>query len=566
MDPHLRLWRPRTDIAYFTMEIALGVDLHTYSGGLGVLAGDTARAAADLSLPIVFVSLVSHQGYTRQAIDGGRQIDMPDPWEPERYCQPLDAMVAVQLEGRRVWIRPWLFVCTGPAGHSVPVILLDTDIDQNDPRDRVLTDRLYGGDASYRLKQEAILGIGGTRMLHALGFDIRTYHLNEGHAALLSLELLQRFPRAANHNHNGASLYDDDRVLEHCIFTTHTPVEAGHDRFPYSLVETVLDGFIDQRELHRYAGEEDCNLTRLAFNLSGFVNGVAKRHATTTRQMFPGYTVDAITNGVHATTWIHRALAEELTKVVPDWTAEPDALVAADQISDDALATAKQVAKAELIDLVHETTGEKLDPDLPIIGFARRMTGYKRPALILSDLERLRSIAAKHPFQIVWAGKAHPADTPGKDIIQSIIAAGDVLGDSVISAYLPNYDFSIAGTLVAGADIWLNTPRPPMEASGTSGMKAAMNGTLNLSVLDGWWIEAWIEGVTGWSVGEDGDAGTDKEHAASLYDKLEKLILPLYAKDRAKWLWMMKQSISKIGSRFNSRRMMRRYTTDAYLR
>ncbi len=565
LDPHLSPWLRRVDIAYFTMEIALGADLHTYSGGLGVLAGDVARSAADLGLPMVFVSLVSHNGYIRQVIELSQQVDEPDPWEPARWCRPLDAMVAIHLEGRRVWIRPWLFVCASAAGHSVPVILLDTNLDQNDPGDRLLTDRLYGGDDRYRLMQEAILGIGGTRMLRALGFEINTYHLNEGHAALLSAELLRRFPHAGSHHRDGEGLYDEDRVLERCIFTTHTPVEAGHDRFSYPLVLSVLDGFIEQNELQRYAGADDCNLTRLAFNLSGYVNGVAKRHATTTRAMFPGYTVGAITNGVHAPTWAHPAIARLFEQNTPDWSSEQDALVAADQLADDALAEAKKTAKDELIALVHSATGKTLNNDLPIIGFARRMTGYKRPALILSDLDRLRAIAAKQPFQIVWAGKAHPADTEGKAIIHGIITASETLGAAIPSVYLPDYDTRIAATLVAGADIWLNTPRPPMEASGTSGMKAALNGTLNFSVLDGWWIEAWIENVTGWSIGEDGP-GSDAEHAASLYDKLENLILPMFTQDRTRWLWMMKQSIAKIGSRFNSQRMMRRYTTDAYLR
>ncbi len=558
-------WLRRVDIAYFTMEIALGVDLHTYSGGLGVLAGDVARSAADLNLPMVFVSLVSHNGYIRQAIEQAQQVDEPDPWEAARFCQPLDAMVAVHLEGRRVWIRPWLYVCASSSGHTVPVVLLDTDLDQNDPSDRLLTDRLYGGDSRYRLMQEAILGIGGTRMLRALGFEIRRYHLNEGHAALLSAELLRRYPHEGSHHRDGEGVYDEDRVLEACIFTTHTPVEAGHDRFPYPLIQSVLDGFIDLGELERYAGKDDCNLTRLAFNLSSYVNGVAKRHATTTRQMFPGYKVGAITNGVHAGTWTHPSLARLHEQHTPDWSTEPDALVAADQISDDELADAKKTAKNELIALVQSATGRSLDPDLPIIGFARRMTGYKRPALILSDMDRLRAIAAKQPFQIVWAGKAHPADLEGKQIIHSIITAGETLSNAIPSAYLANYNTKIAATLVAGADIWLNTPRPPMEASGTSGMKAGLNGTLNFSVLDGWWIEAWIENVTGWAIGDDGP-GSDAEHAESLYDKLDNLILPMFREDRTRWLWMMKQSISKVGSRFNSQRMMRRYTTDAYLR
>jgi starch phosphorylase len=565
MDAQFGIWLRKTDIAYFTMEIALEAGIHTYSGGLGVLAGDTARSAADLNLPIVFVSLVSDNGYLRQEIRNGSQIDLPHPWDPSQHCGSLDAMVAIRLEGRRVWIRPWLHAVTGVSGHAVPVVLLDTDLDQNDPLDRPITDRLYGGDVRNRLRQEAVLGIGGPRVLQALGFEIGTYHLNEGHAALLTLELLRRFPHQRNHRMANPPLYDEDRVLERLLFTTHTPVEAGHDKFSYDLLMSVLGDFIEQEEIKRYAGASECNLTRLALNLSGYVNGVARRHARTTQQLFPGYSVSAITNGIHAGTWAHPALAELFQARLPDWSVEPDLLVAADQIDDEALSAAKRTAKAELIGLVRESTGRQLSIDRPIIAFARRMTGYKRPALILSDLERLKAIASKWPFQIVWSGKAHPADLEGKNIIRGIHDAIKTLGDDVLSAFLADYGTQIARIMVAGADIWLNTPRPPMEASGTSGMKAALNGTLNLSVLDGWWIEAWIEDVTGWSIGDD-VPGSDADHAASLYDKLENKILPTFVRDRPRWLWMMKQSISKIGSRFNSQRMMRRYTTDAYLR
>ncbi len=566
MNAHLGPWLRKTAIGYFAMEIALRAEMHTYSGGLGVLAGDTARSAADLSLPVVLVSLVSRQGYLRQRIDAGRQADAPDPWQPSEWCSPLDAMVAVHLEGRRVWIRPWLYVVESPTGDSVPVILLDTDLEQNDPADRPITDRLYGGDSRHRLLQEAVLGIGGSRTLRALGFDIHTYHLNEGHAALLAVELLRRHPYPPQSGGVERGRYDASRVMEQCLFTTHTPVEAGHDRFPYPLVESVLGDFIEIDELRIHAGADECNLTRLALNLSGYVNGVAKRHARTTRELFPGYAVRAITNGIHAPTWAHPAMAELLEAHLPEWAVEPDLLIAADQIPHDAVARAKAAAKAELIDLVAKACAKALDPALPIIGFARRMTGYKRPLLILSDLDRVRAIARRQPFQIVWAGKAHPADGEGKELIHAIHVAIEALAGDVPSAFLPAYDTTTAQVLVAGADIWLNTPRPPLEASGTSGMKAALNGTLNLSVLDGWWVEAWIEDVTGWAIGDDGGSDSDADHAASLYEKLEGKVLPLYAHDRTRWVWMMKQSISKIGSRFNSQRMMRRYTTDAYLR
>ena len=556
----------RSSIAYFTMEIALRPEIHTYSGGLGVLAGDTARSAADLDLPMVFVSLISRQGYLHQRIDAEGQHNLPDPWKPSDWCTPLSARIAITLEGRTVWIRPWLFGCSGALDNPVPVILLDTDLEENDPDDRKITDHLYGGDTAYRLKQEAILGIGGLRVLRALGFTLRTFHLNEGHAAFLTAELLKRYPRQSNMLDTGGPRYDSSPVMTRCLFTTHTPVEAGHDRFPYELVEKVLGDTIDVDEIRRYAGEEDCNMTKLALNLSAFVNGVATKHAETTQQMFPGYKVHAITNGVHAAKWAFPAFARLFDDSFPDWKHEPELLFHADHLPDADVITAKKTAKSDLIDFVTKVTGVALDPELPIIGYARRMTAYKRPSLILSDPARLTAIAAKYPVQIVWAGKAHPADTEGTDVIQEIKAQAAALTDEVPMAFLPNYNTDSAQLLVAGADIWLNTPRPPLEASGTSGMKAALNGTLNLSTIDGWWVEAWIENVTGWAIGTPGDGASDEDHALSLYDKLENTVLPLFANDKARWTWMMKQSIAKIAPYFNSHRMMRRYAIDAYLR
>jgi starch phosphorylase len=555
-----------THIAYFTMEIALQPEIHTYSGGLGILAGDTARSCADLQLPVVFVSLASRSGFLHQGLDDrGQQLDNPDPWDPAVWTQPLDAMIAIELAGRQVWIRPWLHVLTSPLGSSVPVILLDTDIDQNDPADRTITDALYGGDQSNRLRQEAVLGIGGVRILQALGFAIRRYHMNEGHSAFLTMELLRRYPWPTKNLGSPQLLYDPEHVVERCIFTTHTPVEAGHDRFPYDLVARELGGFIEIDELKRYAGLDVCNMTKLALALSGYVNGVAQRHAETTEQMFPGYHVHAITNGIHVASWAHDAFVRLFTAHFPRWSHEPEVLTRADQLSDDSVWQAHEQAKAELIDMTLQRAGIRLDPDQPIIGFARRMTGYKRPELIFSDLSRLEAIHGEYPFQIVWAGKAHPNDMEGKRLIAEINDRIAAMRGKINMAFLPNYDLDVAKALVAGADIWLNTPLPPLEASGTSGMKAAVNGVLNLSVLDGWWVEGWIEGVTGWSIGTD-LAHQGEHHADDLYDKLEGTVLPLFYRDRGRWVWMMKQSISKLASYFNSQRMMRRYATEAYLR
>jgi glycogen phosphorylase len=555
----------RTSIAYFSMEIALRPEIHSYSGGLGILAGDTARSCADLELPVVFVTLASRAGYLRQefAADGS-QVAHDDAWSPAEWAFPLEAMIAVGIEGRPVWIRPWLYVITCPIGHQVPVLLLDTDLDQNAPEDRKITDHLYGGDDVYRLKQEIVLGIGGVRLLQALGFGIETYHLNEGHAAFLTLELLRRRRRSDPGTNRLA--HEVDHVRDMCVFTTHTPVEAGHDRFAYEDVARILGTeFVPLDEIKPLAGEDRLNMTRLALNLSGYINGVARRHAETTQRMFPGYRIAAITNGVHAPTWTHGAFAKLYQAILPNWGHEPELLVRADQLRDEDVWAAHQAAKRELLEEIRRSTSVVMDPDVPLIGFARRMTGYKRPDLLFSDMEQLRAINANFPFQVVMAGKAHPRDPQGQHLIRDIHDRMRQLSPDIRMAFLPNYDMKLAHTLVAGADVWLNTPMPPLEASGTSGMKAALNGVLNLSVLDGWWIEACIDGVTGWSIGRDGGEGPE-QHARALYDKLEGQVLPLYHQDRARWTWMMKQGISKIASYFNSQRMMRRYTTEAYVR
>jgi starch phosphorylase len=558
----------KTRIAYFSMEIALRPEMHTYAGGLGVLVGDTARSAADLELPMVFVSLVSREGYVQQDIDAeGRQVTRPNPWAPDKFTERLDAMVAVQIEGREVWIRPWLYRLVCPLGHCVPVLLLDTDLDQNSPGDRQITDHLYGGDDAYRLKQEIVLGIGGARMLQALGFNIDTYHLNEGHAALLTLHLLRYFRQPAEDVGPGESPYDHAQVRELCIFTTHTPVEAAFDKFSYSLVQQLLDDYIETAEIKRFAGEGDLNMTRLALRLSGRINGVSERHAETTSRIFPGYHVRAITNGVHAPTWTHASFAHLFQANFPHWAHEPEVLTRADQLSDDSIWNAHQEAKRDLLAQVKKGLTFTLRPDLPLIGFARRMTQYKRPGLLFSDMDRIAAIARKRPFQVVFAGIAHPSDSQGQGLIEEINQHIRQVANTIPVIFLPNYDIRIAASLVSGVDIWLNTPLPPMEASGTSGMKAALNGVLNLSVLDGWWVEACIEGVTGWAIGDD-NTGSDKygNDAGDLYRKLEQVVLPLYYDDRPRWIWMMKQAISKIGSYFNSTRMMRRYATEAYIR
>jgi starch phosphorylase len=553
-------------VAYFSMEIALRNEIPTYSGGLGVLAGDTLRSAADLALPLVAVSLVSRAGYFRQEIDAhGRQVEHPAMWDPRDWAKLLDAKIAVTIEGRAVWIGAWLYEHAGHLGGRQPVLLLDTDLDENLAEDREITHYLYGGGEVYRFKQEIVLGVGGTRLLQALGFEILQYHMNEGHSALLGLELLRRHEYPPEHLRPGESPYDLPRVRELCNFTTHTPVEAGHDRFSYELVQRVLDSAIDLATLKRLAGEDSLNMTQLALNLSEYVNGVAKRHAEVSNRMFPGYRVHAITNGVHPFTWTSEPFSKLYDHYLPSWCHEPEQLVRADCcLPETVIQEAHQQAKQALIERVRARTGLSLDSKLAILGFARRMTAYKRPDLLFADLGGCRQSPASSRSRSCSPAR-RIRTTRAATLIEQLHALMRQLEGVVPIAFLPDYDMDNARALVAGSDVWLNTPLRPYEASGTSGMKAALNGVPSLSVLDGWWVEGCIEGVTGWAIGND--TGADDGDAAALYDKLEQVVLPLYYDgDRSGWARVMKGAISKSASYFNSSRMMRRYAAEAYLR
>ena len=552
-------------IAYFSMEIALRSEIPTYSGGLGVLAGDTMRSAADLDLPMIGVTLASRAGYFRQEIAGGRQVERPNLWQPEKWAGRLPAKVAVQVAEREVWVGAWVYEVQGHRGGAVPVILLDTDIAENQPDDRELTHYLYGGDEVYRLKQEMVLGIGGARMLGALGVPVRKYHLNEGHAALLTVELLRRLAHAPQEAGSPGLHYDVPAVRQRCVFTTHTPVEAGHDQFAYDLADRLLGDLIDAAELRRLAGEARLNMTRLALNLSEHVNGVARRHAEVSRRMFPGYEVHAVTNGVHPWTWTCDSFRRLYDRRLARWCHEPELLARADRIPDEEVRQAHAEAKNALLERVRIQGGQAFDPALPVLGFARRMTQYKRADLLFSDLPRLRAIAQRHPFQFVLAGKAHPRDSGGKQLIERLHAWAAELRGAVPVVFLADYDMDLARLLVSGSDVWLNTPARPLEASGTSGMKAAFNGVPSLSVPDGWWIEGCMEGVTGWAIGGDADSDNSRD-ATSLYEKLERDVLPLYYTSGPGWTAVMKGAISRNAAYFNSHRMMRRYAVEAYLR
>jgi glycogen phosphorylase len=558
-------------IAYFSMEIGVHNDIPTYSGGLGVLAGDTIRSAADLELPMVAVTLLSRRGYFTQDIDPtGRQAERPTEWDPLRYMELLPHKATVIIEKREVTVQSWQYNVRSLTGGSVPVFFLDTDLVENSSEDREITSHLYGGDRAYRLKQEIVLGIGGVRILHEMGFEIKKYHMNEGHASFLTLELLNRFKRPIEDVWDEKLVWDTARVKNLCVFTTHTPVEAGHDKFPYDLVDKVMGEFIPLSVLKELAGKEHLNMTKLALNLSRYINGVAKKHGQVSQSMFPGYQIHAITNGVHSYTWTCDSFKRVYDEYLPGWANEPELFVRVGRIPDERLWEAHEEAKRILIEYIRKVTGAQLSPDILTIGFARRATAYKRADLLFRDLDRLRRIGSGK-IQLVFAGKAHPQDEAGKKLIENIFGYAEKLRGSINIVYLKNYNMDTALKIVSGVDIWLNTPLRPLEASGTSGMKAAHNGVMNFSVLDGWWIEGHIEGFTGWSIGPAPSeltpgADTDVKDVADLYHKLEDIIIPLYYDDRHTWVRMMQNAIGKVAYYFNSHRMMRRYVTEAYIR
>ena len=550
-------------VAYFSMEIAIQPAMPTYSGGLGVLAGDTLRSAADLSVPLTAFTLLHRKGYFQQHLDGtGVQSEEVQPWNPSDFCTEEPARVTVAIEGRTVTLRAWRYDMAGRFGHIVPIYLLDTDLDENSGWDRGLTDHLYGGDTNYRLQQEIVLGMGGVRMAKALGLRVNVFHMNEGHAALLTLALLEG--EMGGGPQGDANEADVEQVRRKCVFTTHTPVPAGHDRFSTEQAIRILGGERTAR-LERLGCFRDglLNMTLLALRFSRYTNGVAMQHGKVSRQMFPQYTIDTITNGVHAPTWMSEPVQQMLDEQIPAWRRDNLVLRSAIDVPETAMLKAHGRAKEELLAEVGSRTGLVLSPKVLTLGFARRAATYKRATLLLTDPDRLKRIAdLAGGLQILYAGKAHPQDEPGKALIQKVVAeAGKFSNSKLRIVYLENYAWDLGALLTAGVDVWVNNPRRPYEASGTSGMKAALNGVPSLSILDGWWIEGCIEGFTGWAI-EDG--ANDEVEADALYKKLENVVVPLYRDSQENWARLMRTTIAFNGSYFNTNRMVKQYVRSAY--
>jgi len=549
-------------IAYFSMEIALAKALPTYSGGLGMLAGDTLRSAADTGVPLVAISLVHRRGYFEQHLDShGQQTESDVVWSPETTLPSANQTITITLQGRELTLCAWRFDVIGHTGHIIPVFLLDADVDGNDPWDRRLTDHLYGGDTYYRLCQEAILGLGGIHLLHALGMQPEVCHMNEGHAALLSIGLLEA--RVAPSPLSTATEADAEAVKQQCIFTTHTPVPAGHDKFGLDQMRQIL-GADRSSTIERFGALHNdlLNMTYLALRFSRYVNGVAMLHGKVSQQMFPEYTVHSITNGVHAATWLSQPFQHLLDKEVPEWRHDNQYFRSVYGIEPEAIEATHLPSKLRLFQTVKQRTGLDLDPHVLTLGFARRVATYKRASLILHSPERLIEIANRiGGLQILMAGKAHPADNAGKGLIRDIFTTAAKLESSKLRIlYLENYDWDLGEQLTNGVDVWLNTPLRPYEASGTSGMKAALNGVPSLSVLDGWWVEGCAENITGWAIENSEDEAVEAER---VYHKLEYSVAPAFA-DKAQWARIRRHCIAINGTYFNTHRMLGQYVSNAY--
>jgi starch phosphorylase len=548
-----------TKVAYISMEIGLDSNIPTYSGGLGVLSGDTIRSAADLEIPMVGICLCYSAGYFYQMFNEfGEQKEFEVKWNFFYEFERVDKPIKMQIEDKEMKVSAWLYKVIGQSGHIIPIYLLTTDVEGNADWQRKLTAALYDSTHKWnRIVQEMILGIGGVKLLKSLGYNnIEVYHINEGHGSFATLELLDQ--------HKG----NINEVKKHVAFTTHTPIPAGHDKFDYNLVNQVFQERLP-KNIKQLAGKDELNMTLLAMNLSNFRNGVSKKHGEITREMFPDYEIDHITNGIHLPFWVSKPIRKIFDKKWPNWKSVPSVLQNAIEIDDLELFDAHIENKFNLIDYQKNHSWNLLDEELITIGFARRFATYKRATLLFQDMDRLGKIC-KTNVQFIFAGKAHPKDEGGKKYIKDIFEAGGYLYDNygVKVVLMENYNMDLAHMLVSGVDVWLNTPERYREASGTSGMKAALNGVLNFSIQDGWWMEGYkMNPMAGWSIGPDdsdpnannNDGDIDANH---IYELIEKEIIPTYM-NHDDWIYRQKNAIA-LAAYFNTHRMMQEYAEKAY--
>lgn len=552
-----------TLVAYISMEIALDSNIPTYSGGLGVLSGDTVRSAADLEIPMVGLCLCYSSGYFYQLFnEQGEQKEKEIQWSFFYEFDKVEKPIKIKIEDKEVLVSAWLYNVVGQSGHILPIYLLTTDVEENEDWMKKMTGSLYDSTSRWnRIVQEMILGIGGLKLLESLGYtNIKTYHINEGHGAFATLELYDQFGG------------DIEKVRESVVFTTHTPVPAGHDRFSN---ETVKKVFMDRfpPEIRKLADDKgELNMTHLAMNMSRYRNGVARKHGEISQQMFPNFEIDHITNGVHLPFWVSKPMKVIYDRMWPNWKANPAVFQNAIEIDDLDLFDAHIENKWSLINYQKAHSWNLLDEELLTIGFARRFATYKRAILIFHDIDRLGRIC-KDKVQFIFAGKAHPKDGGGKNYIKKIFQAGEYLIEKygVKVVLMENYGMDLAHLLVSGVDLWLNTPERYREASGTSGMKAILNGVPNFSVQDGWWLEGYKKNpLSGWVIGPDdsdpnapGVSNDGDIDSNALYETLENEIIPTYI-NQAEWIFRQKNAIS-LAAYFNTHRMVEEYAKKAYL-
>lgn len=532
-------------IAYLSAEVGLYSELHTYSGGLGVLAGDHLKSAADEGLDIAAVTLLYREGYGRQHLDNqGNQTETYPDLDPAKYLEDTGLELSIPLDGLRIKSKIWKTVLHGHNGHEVPVYFLDTRHTSNDEEHISLSDRLYAGGDEMRVRQEYLLGVGGIRALKILGhWPLKGLHLNEGHCSMAALEMLRQG-------------WSREELSSRTLFTTHTPVAAGHDRFEWNLVESVVGDLAGPDEKKVANDGDQCSMSHLGIGLAGNVNAVSILNAEVASKMFPEAEISPITNGVHHPTWISPTMARLYDEELRGWRSDGGVLLEAGTLSETGLERARSESRAVLRELVKSMTGVNLDGNRLTIGFARRFATYKRASLVFRNIPRLNMIGSGN-IQFVFSGKAHPRDEGGKALIREIFDASGKLDDIPV-AFLEDYSMATGLAMTSGVDIWLNTPVRPMEASGTSGMKAVMNGVPNLSILDGWWPEACRHGINGWGIGNKEDSRDDDRDANALYDLLEDEVLPAWKSSRDRWLSIMRSAIIA-GSGFTGQRMIREY-------
>jgi starch phosphorylase len=540
----------KTLVAYLSMEIALENDIKTYAGGLGVLAGDILRSAVGLKFPMVGITLLNDKGYFKQKINYvGEQLSSADSGYNFSKLKKLPPQVIVVIGLEKVKVGVWQYLIKGQNGFSQPVYFLDTNIAGNSSANRKLTGELYGGNEEYRLKQEIILGRGGVKMLNALGYkNIKKFHLNEGHGSLAAVELFL----------NSQQKTDAEKIKEvrrQCVFTTHTPFLKSKDAFSLSYLLQYQPDF--PQHLSGITDNNEVELTLLGFYFSGYINGVSKLQQKTLDKAFPGYKIQAVTNGVNSVNWTAPEFQKLYDKYVSGWRIDGQQLAKAISIPSGEIWLAHQKAKRRLLNYLKTHAKADWQENVFTLGFARRFTSYKRPEFLLSDIKRLLALQNNSgKLQIIYAGKAHPDDLEGQSLIKQVWKIKEKLADQIKIVFLEDYDLTKAQLLTAGVDLWLNTPIPPHEASGTSGMKAAHNGVPQLSTLDGWWREGYAKNKTGWAIKED--------KPSELYDLLTKEIMPLYYQQPEKWSEIMRTVISRNAAFFNTDRAIRQYIRKAY--